>query len=256
VLAAELDGRWGPFVSAEDGGEPAIRIQVGEAGGGTALPHWSPGEPYRIQAVPGEGAPGVRSYGFVLDPVAPDAFRLGLVRDSEEPAARRLENAARVLVTRLALSAGGIALHGAVVLAEHGAHVLAGPSRAGKTTAVGSLRWPSLGDDFAVVVPDGGRWQALATPFDNREAVPTTALTGAWPLLSVWRLEQGPSGALRELRGARAAAMLTACAAFPWALPDLADALVAAAVRCAGEVRCGVLTFARDTDLRGLLGGG
>ena len=47
--------------------------------------------------------------------------------------------------------------------------------------------------------------------------------------------------------------MLSACAAFPWALPDLAEALVSATVRCASEVECGVLTFARDTDLRALL---
>jgi hypothetical protein len=48
--------------------------------------------------------------------------------------------------------------------------------------------------------------------------------------------------------------MLTACAAFPWALPDLAGALLEATVRCAREVRCGVLAFARDTDLGALLG--
>jgi hypothetical protein len=61
------------------------------------------------------------------------------------------------------------------------------------------------------------------------------------------------TGALRPLGTAAAAAMLSACAVFPWAVPDLADPLVGATVRCAGEVDCGVLTFARDTDLRELL---
>jgi hypothetical protein len=167
-----------------------------------------------------------------------------------------VDNAARLLVARLALQAGGFALHGAAVVEGGRARVLAGPSRAGKTTAVTSLGWPTLGDDFAVLLPGPeGTWQVAATPFDNSEAIPSTAVLGTWPLAAVWRLEQGAAGALRPLTGPAAAAMLSACAAFPWVLPDLADALVAATVRCASQVPCGVLTFARETDLRALISG-
>ena len=254
ALAHALDGRWGPFVEA--GAAAGLAVHVGEAAPGATLAPWERGERYRMEAVPGPGIPAVRSYGFVLAPAGPGAFALDLLRESEERADRRMDNAARLLVTRLALEAGGFAVHGAAVLEEGRARVLAGPSRAGKTSAVTSLGWPSLGDDFAVLVPAGKRrWVAVATPFDNREAVSPTAPTGTWPIAAVWRLEQGAQGALRPLGTAAAAAMLSACAAFPWALPDLADALVTATVRCAGEVDCGVLTFAPDTDLRALLAG-
>jgi len=249
ALATTLDARWGPFVSLT-AAAPTLAVQVGEAPTGATLGPWAPGERYRMEPLSG----GVRSYGFVVTPAGKGAFKLDLA-PSEEPAERRVENAVRLLVARLALQAGGFALHGAAVLDDRRAHVLAGPSRAGKTTAVAALGWPSLGDDFAVVLPEDGRWIAAATPFDNREAVAAGSSTGTWPLAAIWRLEQGPEGALRRLTGPAAAAMLSACAAFPWALPDLTEPLVQATVRCAGEVECGVLTFALDTDLRGLLGG-
>jgi hypothetical protein len=252
-LARALDVRWGPFLSDGVAGD-AIEVRVGEAAPGATLPPWTRGERYRVEAVPGPGVPAVRSYGFVLAATGPASFALDLLRHGEEPAERRVDNAARLLVTRLALQAGGFALHGAAVIEDGQARVLAGPSRAGKTTAVTSLGWAVLGDDFAVLLPGAeGAWAAAATPFDNSEAVPSAATTGTWPLRAVWRLEQGPVGALRKLSARSAAAMLSACAAFPWALPDLADALVAATVRCAAEVDCGVLTFAPDTDLRALL---
>ncbi len=252
ALARALDVRWGPFV---DAGSPAgVEVRVGRAAPGATLAPWARGERYRMEAVPGPGVPAVRSYGFVLASSDHGGFALDLDPQGREPAERRLENAARLLVTRLALQAGGFAFHGAAVIEDGRARVLAGPSRAGKTTAVTSLGWPVLGDDFAVVLPEGnGSWKVAATPFDNSEAIPSSAVTGSWPLAAIWRLEQGAEGALRRLPATAAAAMLSACAAFPWALPDLTDALVVATVRCAAEVECGVLTFARDTDLRALL---
>lgn len=254
ALAATLDARWGPFVSPAEP-EPTIQVRVGEAAAGATLGAWTRGERYRMEAVPGAGIPAVRSYGFVVAPLEDGVFALDLSPLDEEPGERRVENAARLLVARLALQWGGFALHGAAVLDDGRARVLAGPSRAGKTSAVTALGWPSLGDDFAVLLPENGQWIAAATPFDNREAVAAGAFTGTFPLAAIWRLEQAREGARRRLTRTAAAAMLSACAAFPWALPDLTDALVAATVRCAGEVECGVLAFALDTDLRGLLAG-
>ena len=254
ALGARLDDRWGPFVTPAVSA-PSLDVRLGEAAPGATLGPWKPGETYRMEAVPGPGVPAVRSYGFVLAPTAPRAFALDLVVGTEEPAERRVENAARLLVARLALEAGGFALHGAAVLDGGRALVLAGPSRAGKTTAVAALGWPSLGDDFAVVVPWKGVWAAAATPFDNRERIPAGAFTGTAALAAIWGLEQGAQGGRRLLGARGGASTLLTCAAFPWALPDLTDALVTATVRCAGQVECGILTFALDTDLRALVRG-
>jgi hypothetical protein len=253
ALAGELDRRWGPFAGPAGDGEPDLRIAVAGAAVEVGLGTWSRGERYRMETVQGPGIPRVRSYGFSLASSSERAFELDLVSDVAEPVGRRLDNVARLLVARLALGAGGFALHAAGVLDRGRAHVLAGPSRSGKSTAVASLGWPSLGDDFAVLVPGPRGWLAAAVPFDNAESVPASARTGSWPLASVWRLEQGPRGARRALPPTAAATMLTACTAFPWALPDLAGALLEAVVRCAREVPCGVLTFGPETDLRTLL---
>jgi hypothetical protein len=254
-LAAEVDDRFGPFLDRSDGPDGDVRVEVVPAGPQVGLGPWSPGESYRIEADAGGGIPRVRSYGFALEPAGERAFALRLVSDFPEPAARRLENALRLLVARLALGAGGLALHGAGVLEGGRAHVLAGPSRAGKSTAVASLGWPSLGDDFAVVLPGDAGWEAAAVPFDNAERVAPGSPVGVWPLAALWRLEKGAAGGSTRLSPSAAAAALAACAAFPWALPDLTEAWLSAALRCAREVPCAVLTFARETDLRRILGG-
>lgn len=253
ALASALDRRWGPFLGLA-GEDPAdLTVAVAQAGPEVGLGPWAPGEAYRVEADRGPEGPRVRSYGFSLDAAGSGGFTLRLVTGSPEPLERRVDNAARLLVARLALGAGGFALHGAGVLDGARAHVLAGRSRAGKSTAVASLGWPSLGDDFAVVVPGTAGWEAVAVPFDNAESVPPDAAIGAFALGSLWRLEQGAQGARTALTTTAAATAITSCAAFPWAVPDLADRLLASVLRCAREVPCGVLTFARDSDLRALL---
>ena len=202
ALTDALAQRSGPFFSPQGAGEPTLSIRVGEAAAGTVLPRWSPGETYRMEAMPGPGIPAVRSYGFVLAPRAPGVFALDLAPDAEEPVVRRVDNATRLLVARLALGAGGFAMHAAGVVDGGRAHVLAGPSRSGKTTAVTSLGWPSLGDDFAAVIPGGDGWSAPATPF-NSEAVPATTPTGAgrWPRCGGLRRDRAArSGICRRRR--------------------------------------------------------
>ena len=138
-----------------------------------------------------------------------------------------MENVVRYLVARLCVKAGGFALHGAGVLRGDRVHVFAGPSGSGKTTAVGlSLGATSLGDDFSVVIRARGSWQTVAVPFDNSERAPATPVAGLIPIAAIWRLLQAPDDAVQTLPPAQATASLMGCVAFPWAMPDLAEAVL------------------------------
>jgi hypothetical protein len=135
-----------------------------------------------------------------------------------------LENAVRLLVARMAVERGGFALHAAGVLRDGKAWLFAGPSGAGKTTAVRlSAPAPSLGDDYGVVLRRGSEWFAAAVPFDNSERVSASATEGLFPLAGVWRLHRAATPRIEPQRGATGSASLLACVAFHRALPDLAE---------------------------------
>lgn len=243
-----LTERWGPFVSSTSG-DPDLEVGVRRAGGERFLDLGGIGGLYRIEAVERASAGTAVSHHFVLGPEAGPAWRLAVTDGAEEPFVRILDNAARFLVARLAAGSGGIALHGAGVLRGGVAHVFAGPSRAGKSTASTlSERAASLGDDFAVALPRGGAWVAAAVPFDNAETVPLDRPTGLHPLAAVWRIFQADAAAIERPTGVRAAASLLSCAAFPWALPDLLDRLGEAAGRIVEAGRFGHLRFGLAGD--------
>lgn len=222
-FAAALDARWGGFFGPERAAAPRIEVRTVGGDGSRWLPRWSPGESYRLEAdLIGETLV-VRSYHFALSPEISGTWRLAVEDSGDEPTGRILENATRYLVARLALENRGLALHGGAVRRGGRAFVFAGPSGAGKSTAV-RLSYPaeSLGDDFALVLPAADGWRVPALPFDNAEAASREPVRGLTPLAGIWRLFQGERHRVEDLTGVLAQASLMACAAFPWAFPDLA----------------------------------
>jgi len=226
-LAACLEQRWGGFAVAQ-GGDPAdVEIAVLQAGQRRWLKA-RPAEEYRIERVGSDERPLLVSYHFALQRGdRPTQWRLALSDQQVEPLDRALENAIRFLVVRLALARGGFALHGAGVFHEGAAHIFAGPSRAGKTTAVAlSAPASSLGDDYAVVLPQDGVWHTAHLPFDNSERAAAVPIEGLLPLAGMWRLFQAEETRIERPTRMLAVASLMSCVALPWAIPELTEALI------------------------------
>ena len=254
AVAATLDARWGGFLAAARAAAPRIVVRAVRGDGSAWLPRWRPGEIYRLEADRTAGPLVVRSYHFALGPEVSGAWRLAVEDQSAEPVGRVLDNAARYFVARLAIEQGGLALHGAGLRRGRRAWIFAGPSGAGKTTAVRlSAPAESLGDDFAVVLPFEGGWAAPALPFDNREVAPPDPIRGLTPISGVWRLFQAERHSVERPSGVLAQASLLACAAFPWAIPDLADRAGESVAQIAASGLFGHLHFALDPGFWHLL---
>ena len=255
-MAATLDARWGGFVSAAGDAPPSVAVRLVRGDGAAWLPRWRPGEGYRLEADAAGGPLVVRSYHFALVPELTGVWRLAVQEQEDEPLGRILDNAARYLVARLAIERGGLAVHGAGVLRDARAWIFAGPSGSGKTTATRlSAPAASLGDDFAIVLPFAGGWAAPALPFDNREVAPDP-VRGLTPLSGVWRLYQAKDHRVERPTGVMAQASLLSCAAFPWALPDLAERAGESVAAIASSGVFGHLHFARDAGFWALLADG
>lgn len=252
--AGVLTRRWGPFLdlAARAASGPLVRFY--DAGTPSWLPPWSWGERYRIVGSLEDRRVLVRSYYFAIAEDGRASWRVAVCSNEAEPVGRTLDNAMRWVVARLAVDAGGIALHGAGVLRGGGAHVFAGPSGSGKTTAV-RLSFPgaSLGDDLAVLIPAAGGWTTAALPFDNTEAVTAEPPEGRHPVAGVWRLYKSPSHRLERPTGPTAASSLTSCVASAWAMPDREREMAAAVDAIIGASLFGHLHFAPDPGFWALL---
>lgn len=257
AVASKLDSRWGGFLGPAGGEAPGLLVRVVSDDGVGWLPRWRPGESYRIEADAAGGPLVVRSYHFALSPEIGGAWRLAVNEGPDEPIGRVVENAVRYLVARRAIERGGIAVHGAGVTRDGRAWVFAGPSGSGKSTAVRLLQpVTSLGDDFAVIVPHGEGWATHAVPFDNAETAPASPVRGLVPLAGVFRLFQADGHRVERPTGVLAQASLLACAAFPWALPDLAGRAGEAIARLASSGLYGHLHFAVDPGFWSVVEGG
>ncbi len=139
-------------------------------------------------------------------------------------------------------------MHGAALLRDGRAWIFAGPSNAGKTTAV-ALSAPavSLGDDFALVMPAGIGWVAPALPFDNSERVEGTPGPGPYPLAESCGLKQADAHGLDREGGGRAIAALMGCVAFPWTMPEAASDLLANVTALAEAGLFARLRFRKDS---------
>ena len=63
-------------------------------------------------------------------------------------------------------------------------------------------------------------------PFDNAESAKHEPREGEFPVACVLRLHQATRDRIERPSDVLAAASLLGCAAFPWALPELADRLL------------------------------
>lgn len=258
AAAAVLRRRWGGFCGPAGPAPPSATVLIADGTDASRLPPWAPGEPYRMEADFRDGSPSIRSYHFELRRGAAGRdWSLAIAPTEREPLGRIFDNAARYLTARLAIEEGGVAMHGATVRRGERAWVFAGPSGSGKSTAVGlSAPAESMGDDFAVVLPHRGDWAACAVPFDNAERAPEHPVRGLVPLAGVWRLFQSTGHRVERPPLAIAHASILACAAFPWALPDLAERSGSSIASLAGSGKFAHLHFARDPGFWPLLEGG
>ena len=248
TLAQRLDARWGEFAAAEGrGASCTVRVFVSDD-------RWlseRPGEPYRMEAE-GDGGLVVSERFAVAREPEPGRWRAGVTERPEEPVERIVENVVRLLLGRLAVEAGGFALHAAGVARSGRAYLLAGPSNAGKSTAV-SLAAPaeSLGDDYGIVLPGTGEWVAAAVPFDNSERAPSRppGSGGVLPLAGVWRLYKAQTTRAERPPTGVAVATLLGCAVAPWTMPDLSGPMLRQASAFIDSGGYAHLHFARDADL-------
>ena len=181
-------------------------------------------------------------------------WRVAVNQATEEPQERILDNVLRYITARMALALGGFALHAGGVLRDGRAWLFAGPSRSGKSAAV-SLSAPatSLGGDFAVALPGRNSWLVPALPFDNSARIAHDPPRGLFPLAGIWRLHQAEHHAVERPAPVQATASLLACAAFPWALPELADRLLEQVSCCVADGCFGHLEFRQDAGFWSVL---
>jgi hypothetical protein len=252
ALAACLERRWGAaFLVRGAPGPTRLLLRVLDAGARGWLPPAKPGERYRVESLGAAAGGLVVSYHFALAADGePGAWRVGLSAPSPEPLERSLENAVRFLVARAVAEDGGLALHAAGVVREGRAFLLAGASGSGKTTAVAQCRPAAdLGDDFGLVVPATRGWCSAAVPFDNSERIVHAPPRGLLPLAGIWRLHQASTTRVERPSALAGVASLVACAAFAWALPDLAERLLVAGRRLVDDGLYAHLHFALGDDL-------
>ena len=247
TVSRGLAERWGACWTNQPEPTPTLRLAL-QSAAERWLPAPRPGELYRIEAAGRDDGFHVRSYQFIAWPDGPGLWRASVFADGEEPAGRTVENLLRYLVARLAVEAGGVPWHGAGVLRGRKAFVFVGPSRAGKSTAVGLSVPPgcSLGDDMSVLIQRDGRWWTVALPFDNAGGLPSGAPAGWQPLAGVWRLFQAEQPRVVEPPKMTAAASAMTAVAFPWALRDLSARLLDAVDRLVHDGLYGHLHFALD----------
>jgi len=246
--------RWGGFSSPGLPDRPDLQLFCVDrtAGENLGLGTWQPGEVYRLEGALVAGRPVIRSYNFCMttEGGGDGNWKLVLGGAPEEPLERTVENAVRCLVSRLALRAGGFALHGAGVRRSGETWIYAGTSGAGKSTAV-SLTAPceSLGDDFALAIPHDGRWATCAVPFDNSERAPDRPITGLLPLGAILRLFQAGAGEAVQVQAPpsvlRTASLLTTVM-LPGLFVDLVDAEIENAGCFAAEGQFGHLKFHKE----------
>ncbi len=128
-----------------------------------------------------------------------------------------MENYLRWCVADLAIERGGFVLHSAGLVLEGKAYVFFGHSGAGKSTATtlslegrGAL---ALSDDLVLLLREGDRFLAAATPFQGSMAQRVKE-KGLCPLAGLFHLRQSAEVGTLPLARAAAVGMLLSCCPF------------------------------------------
>ncbi len=201
ALAAALARRYADFSAP---GEPRCRVEITWQAGERTHPVL-PGESLRWDSdgSPRFAAPGYR--GWISLPERRAELHLAVPNPVEG-----VDYFLRVLYALLAFRAGGVLFHSAAVVRDGEAFLFFGPSGSGKTTiSAFSSAYQVLNDDLVLLLPQGGGWQAYATPFWNPSQVRPSS--GDAPLRVLLRLEQSPRLYAEPLHGATAQAEFLAC---------------------------------------------
>ncbi len=114
-----------------------------------------------------------------------EQVRVGLALTGEEAEdGYCMRSFIRFFLAELLARNGGVALHAGAVARPEGAVVFMARSGGGKTTLVRTFgRGRGLGDDFVLIVPEGGGFRVVPSPVAGREGTPIEG--EASPL---WRL--------------------------------------------------------------------
>ena len=248
ALAEQLDRRWPGFFGRAAATEPFYTLRVFDSDGGEWLEPPRASELYRIEAFNDPSHRVVASYHFGLCAErTAQAWRAAVDDHPDEPPGRIVENILRCLAGQLALELGGLGLHGAGVLRDDRAYVFAGPSRSGKTTAVGlSAPCRSLGDDFAMVLPDGNGWVAPVLPFDNAIPIEHAHAEASFPVAGIWRLYPSTDTRVEKVSFGASVASLLGCVSMPWIYPESAADLLERASRLVAAGLFAHLHFTKD----------
>lgn len=174
------------------------------------------------------------------------AAELALVTAEGPVFERGLENFLRLLTASYILQEGGLLLHAATVVRDGRAYVFFGPSGAGKTTVTRlSPDDIVLSDDMTLVLPTGGRFEAVGIPFGMaHHHVPDTR--EAFPIAGLHRLVQSPAVERSPLKGAPALAELATCLPYVCEDRDEASLSLAIAGRLLESVPAWRLFFRKD----------
>jgi len=144
----------------------------------------------------------------------------------------------------------GALVHGAAVVIDGRAHVLAGPEGSGKSTfatVAGAAGVDVLGEDLVLLDGAGGRVDAVAAPYRVERA--TRRGPGRWPLAGILFPRHGAAPSIAPASDLAGVARLAAN------LPYVAgtDAGIAVARAIAARVPLRELTFAPDPSFLALL---
>jgi hypothetical protein len=136
----------------------------------------------------------------------------------------------------LNVAAGGVLLHGAVLVRDGSAFVVTGPSGAGKSTLAARFADHAWSEEYAWLEPDGdGRWWARW--YGERRGAFVEPARCVWPLAGVYLLGRGERRSARTpLTPAEAVAALLPHATV---IPGLIDATLGNLARLAHAAPCG-----------------
>lgn len=157
-----------------------------------------------------------------------------------------LDSVLRIVHTLLLARKGGFLVHASSAIRNGRAFLFSGVSGAGKTT-VARLAPPDaalLTDEISYVIPQGGGYFAVGTPFFGELARVGENLRA--PIECVYLLAKGPENRIEPIAGTEAVRALLGNILFFARDPEFVKLVFDAAIDFAGRVPIRRLTFAPD----------